>query len=225
MENMEIWNKVKQPPKEALKQIGAGRLRGMTDVSPQWRYQVMTEVFGPCGTGWKFDIVRLWSEDGADGVKFAFAHVNLHYINPENNSWNGPVPGIGGSTLVAKESKGLYSSDEGYKMAVTDALSVAMKSLGVAADIYAGKWDGSKYADAKEAPHEKPSEPIEPPMTKEQKNQLLKLLVDAGKKELGDKLTVADAKEWGVYGATESSAKAALEELNRRFAEEDSNAH
>ena len=126
---------------------------------------------------------------------------------------------------MAKESKGLYSSDEGYKMAVTDALSVAMKSLGVAADIYAGKWDGSKYADAKEAPQEKPSEPIEPPMTKEQKNQLLKLLVDAGQKKSGDKLTVADAKEWGVYGATESSAKAALEELNRRFAEEDSNAH
>ena len=224
MENMEIWNKVKQPPKEALKQItGVRGMSGMTDIKPQWRYQIMTEVFGPCGTGWKFDIVRLWSEDGADGVKFAFAQINLYCLNPENNSWHDPIPGIGGNVLVRKETNGLYSSDEGYKMAITDALSTATKMLGVAADIYAGKWDGSKYADAKEAPP--PAEPTEPPMTKEQKNQLLKLLVDAGKKELGDKLTVADAKEWDVYGATESSAKAALEELNKRFAEEDSNAH
>ena len=30
-------------------------------------------------------------------------------------------------------------------MAITDALSVAMKMIGVAADIYAGRWDGSRY--------------------------------------------------------------------------------
>jgi len=213
MENMEIWNKVKQPPKEALKQIGAGRLRGMTDVSPQWRYQVMTEVFGPCGTGWKFDIVRLWSEDGADGVKFAFAHVNLHYINPENNSWNGPVPGIGGSTLVAKESKGLYSSDEGYKMAVTDALSVAMKSLGVAADIYAGKWDGSKYADAKEAPQEKPSEPM---MTTDQKTQLSDALIDAGLE-----ITNANKKKLSKkYGITQNTTAKEAEVIIHKIIED-----
>ena len=34
------------------------------------------------------------------------------------------------------ESKGAYVSDECYKMALTDALSVAMKALGVAADVY-----------------------------------------------------------------------------------------
>ena len=30
-------------------------------------------------------------------------------------------------------------------MAITHALSTAMKMLGMAADIYAGMWDGSKY--------------------------------------------------------------------------------
>lgn len=56
--------------------------------------------------------------------------------------WNG------GSKLAIKEKEGVYGSDEGYKMALTDALSVAMKQIGVAADIYAGLWDGSKYIDA-----------------------------------------------------------------------------
>ena len=41
--------------------------------------------------------------------------------------------------LVTKERDGLRTNDEGFKMATTDALSVAMKMLGVAADIYAGR--------------------------------------------------------------------------------------
>ncbi|WP_296016668.1 hypothetical protein [uncultured Treponema sp.] len=55
--------------------------------------------------------------------------------------------GIGGSKLVNAFNAGLQSNDEGYKMAVTDAFSTSLKMLGVAADIYAGRWDGSKYKD------------------------------------------------------------------------------
>ena len=38
-------------------------------------------------------------------------------------------------------------NDEGYKMAITDALGTAMKVIGVAADIYRGNFDGSKYRE------------------------------------------------------------------------------
>ena len=47
--------------------------------------------------------------------------------------------------MVTKESKGLYNSDECYKMAVTDALSVALKMIGVGADIYMGYPPETKY--------------------------------------------------------------------------------
>jgi len=154
---MEIWNKLKQPPVSALKQIRGGRLKGMTDVNPQWRYQAMTETFGLCGEGWKYEIMRLWVEPSAAGGDFdqgqvcAFAEIELSTWNKGRDSWNDPIPGIGGSMLVAKEKHGPYVSDEAYKMAVTDALSVAMKMIGMAADIYAGLWDGSKYRDAPKA--------------------------------------------------------------------------
>ena len=147
MENMKIWDAVKQPPKEALKQIGGGRLKGMTDVNPQWRYQAATEQFGPCGIGWKYEIKRLWLEPGPDNQIFAFAEIDFSY-KTEDGMWSDAIPGIGGSMLVPKESSGLHANDEGYKMAVTDALSVAMKMLGFGADIYAGRWDGSKYKEA-----------------------------------------------------------------------------
>jgi len=145
---MEIWNKLKQPPASALKTIRAGRLKGMSDINPQWRYQIMTEQFGPCGIGWKYEIKRLWTEPASENQILAFAEILLYIAHGNGSQWSDPIPGIGGSTLVAKESKGLYSSDEAYKMAVTDALSVAMKMLGVAADIYAGLWDGSKYRES-----------------------------------------------------------------------------
>jgi len=143
---MELWNEVKQPPEAALKAITGGRLKGMTDVNPQWRYQALTEQFGPCGYGWKYEIVKLWTEPAPEGQIFAFAQVNLYIAkNPAGNPWGDPIPGIGGSMLVTKEKLGLHASDEGYKMAVTDALSVACKMLGVAADIYLGLGSDSKY--------------------------------------------------------------------------------
>jgi len=149
-ENLKIWNKLKQPPASALKTIKGGRLKGMTDVNPQFRYQTMTETFGLCGVGWKYDIEKLWLETAGEQV-CAFAEIKLYTRSTLEDVWNDPIPGIGGSMLVAKEKHGPYVSDEAYKMAVTDALSVAMKMIGMAADIYAGLWDGSKYRDAPKA--------------------------------------------------------------------------
>jgi hypothetical protein len=60
--------------------------------------------------------------------------------------WSLPIHGIGGSKLISSESKGLHNNDEAYKMAVTDALGTALKMLGMAADVYMGRLDGSKYA-------------------------------------------------------------------------------
>lgn len=151
MNNLEVWNKLKQPPPSALKPIMAGRLKGKSDINPQWRYQALTEQFGPCGIGWKFEVVKLWTEPASDGQVFAFAEVRL-YVTADpvdsRGAWSEAIPGIGGSLLLQKESGGIHANDEAYKMAVTDALGTAMKMLGVAADVYAGLWDGTKYRDA-----------------------------------------------------------------------------
>jgi hypothetical protein len=76
-----------------------------------------------------------------------FVHIHLYTWIKERDAWSAPITGIGGAALIAKEKNGLHTNDEGYKMATTDALSVAMKQLGVAADIYMGLWDGSKYKE------------------------------------------------------------------------------
>jgi len=141
----EKWDAVKTPPPDALKKIKGGRLSGMTDIKPQWRYQAMTETYGLCGMGWKYELIKTWTEDGSDDQVVAFAEIELFIKIGE--VWSEAIPGTGGSMMVAKESSGLHTNDECFKMAMTDALSVAMAKIGVASDIYMGLWDGSKYRD------------------------------------------------------------------------------
>ena len=143
-ENLKIWNSFNQPPQTSLKAIAAGRMKGKTDINPQWRYKAMTETFGIVGVGWKFTVDKMWTEPAANNETMAFVNVSV-YVNI-GGEWSDAIPGNGGSTLVVNESKGLYNDDDAYKKATTDALSNAMKMLGVAADIYMGLWDGAKYS-------------------------------------------------------------------------------
>lgn len=154
MSNMDVWAALSQTPKEAQKPIQAGRLKGFTDINPMWRFKVLTQTFGTVGIGWKYEIVRTWLESGAEGEVKAMAEVNLYIRNGE--AWSDAIPGLGGSSFVTKESKGLYTSDECYKMALTDAIGTACKALGMSADIYYDK-DRTKYTA--------PAEPAATPKT------------------------------------------------------------
>ena len=159
-----IYEALARPPVSALRQIEAGKLKGKTDINPQWRYKAMTEKFGLVGIGWKYEVQKLWTVQGAGAEILAFAQVAVFVKDGDN--WSEPIVGIGGSKLVQLEKGAAVSNDEGYKMAVTDAFSTALKMLGVAADIYAGLWDGSKYkneAQPEQQTAPKQSEPYEPP--------------------------------------------------------------
>jgi hypothetical protein len=152
-DNIRIWNELKQVPASAKKNISGGRLKGLTDIKPQWRLQMMTEQFGAIGIGWYYDIIKTWKESYGTEIS---VYVQLNLFIKDGDKWSAPIVGIGGSMLIANEKiydneKDLYEtsfkpyhSDECYKMALTDALSVAMKQLGVAADVYMGLSD-SKY--------------------------------------------------------------------------------
>jgi hypothetical protein len=144
MENLTIYNKLKSVPKDCLKTIQAGRLKGMSDIKPQWRIERMTEVFGVCGFGWKIGNLKFDYKNGSDNQIVCTCYLEIFV--KLNDVWSDAIPGVGGSSFIANERNGLYTSDEAEKMAYTDALSVAMKMIGVAADVYMGH--GGKYETA-----------------------------------------------------------------------------
>ena len=142
MDNLAIYNAVRKVPESAKRSILAGRLKGKTDINPMWRIKALTDQFGPCGIGWKYAITDKRLENGANGEISAFLDIDLFV--KVGGAWSDAIPGTGGSAFVAKEKAGLYTSDECFKMALTDAISVACKALGFGADVY---WDAdrSKY--------------------------------------------------------------------------------
>ena len=146
-ENLELYEAVRAVPTDAQRTIKGGRLNGKTDINPMWRIKTLTEHFGICGIGWYYEITKQWIEQGHGGEIAAFCNINL-YVKHEGE-WSKPIQGTGGSAFVASEQRGLYTSDECYKMALTDAISVACKALGFGADIYWDK-DRTKYNQ----PHE-----------------------------------------------------------------------
>lgn len=167
MNNLEIYEKVREVPENAQKKIVAGRIKGFTDINPMWRIKALTEQFGPCGIGWYYTIEEKWLDKQETGEIITNILINL-YVKI-GDEWSKPIQGIGGSMQVSKESKGMYISDESYKMALTDAISVACKALGVGADVY---WqsDRTKYSK----PNNKTANPNET-ITTEELRYLLQL--------------------------------------------------
>lgn len=162
-DNLRIYNQVREVPSDAKKPIQGGRLKGKTDINPMWRLKVLTELFGPCGIGWKYEIVDKRLEPAGNGEVAAFVDINL-YIKVDE-TWSDPIPGTGGNMFVINERNGVYVSDECFKMALTDAISVSCKALGVGADIYWGT-DTTKYDTYQSQSQSKQDKPQQKPHAK-----------------------------------------------------------
>lgn len=146
MENLELYNFWKKVPDNAQRTIQGGNLNGKTDINPQWRIEVLTQKFGPVGFGWVTEIIEHWDDVATIGnaiERVAWVRINLRVC--VDGKWSLPIEGIGGSKYAGK-GRGSELNDEAFKMAETDAISVACKKLGIGADVYWNK-DATKYTD------------------------------------------------------------------------------
>lgn len=149
MNNLELYNIWRAVPANAQRTIQGGNLNGKTDINAMWRIKVLTETFGPCGFGWTTKITEHWTDEkvlvnreGREVVEVV-AWVRLELRVNYKGEWSQPIEGIGGSKYAGK-GRGDELNDEAFKMAETDAISVACKKLGVGADIYWAS-DATKY--------------------------------------------------------------------------------
>ena len=147
MDNMKIYNAGRSVPDIAKKSFNNGSFSG-TDINPMWRIKTLTELFGACGIGWYYEVISERAETYG-GTVMAIVDLNL-YIKVDGE-WSKPIFGTGGNQLVKETKSGIRPSDEGYKMALTDALSVACKALGIGADVYFEK-DMTKYTKPSDEP-------------------------------------------------------------------------
>lgn len=132
MNNLDWYNSFASVPENAKKPITAGKLKGKTDINPMWRIRTLTETFGPCGFGWTTRIIEHWVEqDGNESAAWVRIELRVKF----EDKWSEPIEGVGGSKQFGK-GMGDGINDEAFKMAETDAISVACKKLGIGADVY-----------------------------------------------------------------------------------------
>lgn len=142
MDNMQIYNAGRSVPTGAVKKItgGAYGAAGLSDINPQWRLEKMTEIFGPCGIGWTWTPEDYHIENG-----YCFAHVTVRYrVHPERG-FSEPIHGYGGTLLGKKDDSDVLKST------FTDAISNALRYLGIGADVWykAGRDASGNQFDSK----------------------------------------------------------------------------
>ena len=107
-----------------------------------WSYRRMTEEYGPCGEGWGVNEPSFQVVPGPEGEVLVYCTVSIWHGAREKT-----VFGVGGDKVVGKNKYGLSSDDEAFKKAFTDAVTNALKLIGVGADVHMGLFDDSKYVN------------------------------------------------------------------------------
>lgn len=139
-DSLKIWEALGKTDPAATKSFKRGGGFSGTAVKPMWIIKRLTEQFGPAGVGWgvnepRFEVVR-----GGEHDVLVYCTVSAWHGDRSNVLW-----GVGGDKVAGTNKNGVFTDDEAFKKAFTDAINNAFKSIGVAADIHMGLFDDDKY--------------------------------------------------------------------------------
>lgn len=139
-EKTELWDRLgKTDPKHTKGFKRAGGFSG-TAIKPIYSYRRMTEEYGPCGIGWGVGQPTFQTVAAPEGEVLVYCTVSIWHGNRENL-----VFGVGGDKAVGKNKYGIVTDDEAFKKSFTDAVTNALKLIGVGADVHMGLFEDNKY--------------------------------------------------------------------------------
>lgn len=182
-ENMMIYDAVRAVPASAVKKISGGSYgaAGLSDINPQWRIERMTALFGPVGNGWTWEPVEITEREGV-----LYGHVIVRY-RKASGELSAPIHGYGGTKFGGRDDSDIYKST------MTDAVSNALRYLGVGADVWysaSRSGDENQYDTKYSAPQPKTEPKAQPKVetiTPEQAAEIRQMVNDAEWQALEEK--------------------------------------
>lgn len=193
--NLELWEKLGKTDPSHTKQFKRGGGFAGTAIKPMWSYKRMTEEFGPCGTGWGIGEPSFQVVPGPEGEVLVFCTASIWY-----GADKATVFGVGGDKAVGKNKYGLQTDDEAFKKAFTDAITNALKMIGVGADVHMGMFDDNKYVNTMRDEFSEPRPEAKKTSADDQSKQLSKAEArapfDALMKSMRQNTTRSDLKAW-----------------------------
>jgi hypothetical protein len=166
-ENLKLWRKVMRTNPRYTKDLSGTGFEG-TSINAEYMIMRATEIFGPVGIGWGFDVLEDQMLPGApmseaiyEGSKFVGKKLirdaggnlttSLHH-SIKISFWylkdgkKGHVTSYGATDYMYMTNKnGIKVDGEAQKKSLTDAIKKALSLLGFSADVWLGLFDDAVY--------------------------------------------------------------------------------
>lgn len=157
MANLTIWEAVQQTDPKHTKAFTKGGGFSGTAINAIYQIRRATELWGPLGEKWGYDIVASDFVNGAGGDIIHILQINFRHPT-------GAFAAFGQTTFVGKNKNGAFTDEEAPKKSLTDAITKALSMLGFSADVFLGLYDDNKYVNdlRNAAAKEKPKSSISP---------------------------------------------------------------
>lgn len=156
--NLNLWKAHEDIDPKFTKAI-TGRDYSGTSPNPQYVIKCLTDLFGPVGQGFGWRVI-------AEGFE-RFGDTALHWCRIEfwHTDRGNTFEAYGQTKAAYVTSAGKMRVDEDApKKSLTDAIVKAASQIGIAANIFLGRWDDQKYvaevnAEYRKEERAKPADP------------------------------------------------------------------
>ena len=138
MGNLDLWNKHADIDPAFTKPITGKAYKG-TSPSPQYVIHCLTDMFGPVGQGFGWDVAAEGWQPLGDEV-LHWCRIRFWHTDRANG-----FDAYGQTKALMKTKNGLMADEDAPKKSLTDAIVKAASQIGVAANIFLGRWDDQKY--------------------------------------------------------------------------------
>lgn len=153
---MALWDQVKTTDKDhtETKHLEG---RNVTTINTQYLLQRATEMFGPAGKGWGYEVLVDRFDEGApivnkDGHKIGNELVHTCQIKLwyQHGGKRNSVTHYGHTPFVRQSQYGPYTDFDAPKKSLSDAIKKCLSVLGFSADVHLGMFDDSTYIEGLE---------------------------------------------------------------------------
>jgi len=140
MGNLDIWDRHADIDPAFTKPITGKAYKG-TSPSPQHVIWCLTDMFGPAGVGFGW-IVRQEAFQPLGEEVLHWCRIWFWHGSQDHG-----FDAYGQTKAVMKTRAGLLVDEDAPKKSLTDAIVKAASQVGVAANIFLGRWDDQKYVN------------------------------------------------------------------------------
>jgi hypothetical protein len=166
-DNLKIWRTVMRTDPRYTKDLAGVGFEG-TSINAEYMVMRATEIFGPAGTGWGWEILEdrmlpgapmsesVWENNkfirnmvlrDADGslVTELNHSIKIKFWYRTDSGTRGEVESYGATKYLYKTKTGIMCDGEAQKKSLTDAIKKALSLLGFSADVWLGLYDQAEY--------------------------------------------------------------------------------